>query len=47
VIPTIKYLSTGEEAVKLEKKTVLLKETFFPIPPEADLSDIENTRYED
>jgi len=43
----IKCLSTSEEAVKPKEKTALLKETFFPHPPEVDLSDIENARYDD
>jgi len=47
VTPIIKYPSTSKEAVKPEEKTALLKETFFPHPPEVDLSDIENTRYDD
>jgi hypothetical protein len=47
VTPIIKYPTLNKEAVLPEEKIALLKETFFPRPPEVDLSDIENARYGD
>ena len=47
VTPTIKCPNTNREAVRPEDKAGLLKEAFFPRPPEADLRDIETARYED
>lgn len=47
VTPTIKCPNTGGEAVRPEEKADLLRQTFFPEPPEADLSDIECAEYND
>lgn len=47
VTPTIKCPNTNEEAVRPEEKASLLRDTFFPKPPEADLNDLENAEYHD
>jgi ribonuclease HI len=47
VTPTIICPNTGEEAVRPEEKANMLRDTFFPKPPEADLSDMENAEYHD
>ena len=47
VTPTIKCTRTGRQAVRSEEKADLLRETFFPEPPEADLRDIESAEYPD
>ncbi len=45
--PVLRNPSTNENFPDAEGKSQLLKETFFPTPPEADLQDIEGATYED
>ena len=47
MIPMIKYIRTGRQAVRLEEKADLLRETFFPELLEVDLRDIESVEYLD
>ncbi|KAJ3560528.1 hypothetical protein NPX13_g9271 [Xylaria arbuscula] len=47
VTPELRHPTTGQKAIKAEEKAQLLRETFFPIPPDADLDDINNATYTD
>lgn len=45
--PTLRNPNTNEDITEPSEKAALFKETFFPVPPDADLSDIGQRRYED
>lgn len=47
VTPTIRCPATSNQAVRPSEKTSLFRDAFFPTPPEANLSDIWNARYDD
>ncbi len=47
ITPELKNPATGQLAVTPEEKTKLLKDTFFPTPPDASLEDINGTEYID
>ncbi|KAJ3552812.1 hypothetical protein NPX13_g11028 [Xylaria arbuscula] len=47
VTPELRHPTTRQKAIKPEEKAQLLKETFFPTPPNANLEDIENATYTD
>ena len=44
--PVLRNPTTGEETTEPGEKAALFKETFFPVPPDADLSDIGQGIYE-
>ncbi len=47
ITPELRHPTTGQKAIKAEEKAQLFRETFFPIPPDADLEDINNATYTD
>ncbi|KAJ3552838.1 hypothetical protein NPX13_g11022 [Xylaria arbuscula] len=45
ITPELKNPATGQLAITPEEKTQLLKDTFFPTPPDASLEDISGIEY--
>jgi hypothetical protein len=45
ITPEFRDPATGRRAASPEEKAKLLKETFFPIPPEANTDDITHQTY--
>lgn len=45
ITPELQHPITGHKATKPEEKAELLKETFFPRPPDANLDDLEDITY--
>ncbi|KAJ3552122.1 hypothetical protein NPX13_g11188 [Xylaria arbuscula] len=47
ITPELRHPTTGQKAIKAEEKAQLLRETFFPLPPDAVLEDINTATYTD
>ncbi|RYN71832.1 hypothetical protein AA0119_g13652, partial [Alternaria tenuissima] len=47
VTPAIQHPETQQEVTDPAKKADIFRDTFFPVPPEADLEDIRNAHYDD
>ena len=45
VTPAIRHLETRQEITDLAEKADVFQNTFFPIPPEANLEDIREAEY--
>ncbi|KAI1531407.1 pol-like protein [Pyrenophora tritici-repentis] len=46
VTPAIQHPETQQEVTDPAKKADIFRDTFFPVPPEADLEDIRNAHYD-
>jgi len=47
VTPAIQHPETQQAVTDPAKKADIFRDTFFPVPPEADLEDIRNAHYDD
>jgi hypothetical protein len=46
VTPAIRHPETQQEVTDPAKKADVFRDTFFLVPPEADLEDIRNAHYD-